>query len=132
MGVCVVAVADGGGGNEEGKGILLVGVEQATLGHFFDLAHSLFAVTAEVEVVFVAPKDRGACFDDSFGEEVVEVDNLIPALVADDDKQGALAGLDAVLHEGANARVDFLPHFATSSNCILQLSGCRNIKGRCN
>jgi hypothetical protein len=87
LGVCIVAVADGGGGDEEGKGILLVGVEQATLGHFFDLAHSLLAVTAEVEVIFVAPEDRGAGFDDSFGEEIVEVNNLVPALVADDDKQ---------------------------------------------
>jgi hypothetical protein len=33
-------------------------------------------VTTQVEIVFVAPKDRGTCFDDGFGEHIMKIDNL--------------------------------------------------------
>ena len=44
--VRVEAVADGGGGHEEGEGVVLLRIQQATLHHLLHLVHPLFAVTA--------------------------------------------------------------------------------------
>lgn len=47
----VVAVADGGGGDEQGKGVLALGVEQPPVAHFLDLFEPLLLVTAHTCVL---------------------------------------------------------------------------------
>ena len=44
--VRVEAVADGGGGHEEGEGVVLLRVQQATLHHLLHLVQPLFSMTA--------------------------------------------------------------------------------------
>ena len=65
---------------------------------------------AEVEVLLVAPEDRGAGPHDRLGEHIVQIDDLVTPLVTDYDEHGAVASLVAVLHERPDAAVDFLPH----------------------
>lgn len=72
----VVAIANVGGSNEKGKWVFFFWVKKAALGHFFDLTHAFLAMATEIQVVFVAPEDGGACFNDRFREHVVEIDDL--------------------------------------------------------
>jgi hypothetical protein len=74
---------------------------------------------AEVEVLLVAPQHRGACLDGRLGQHVVQVDDLVPPAVADDDEHAALAQLDAVLHQRADPGVDLFAH------------GARHLGGAC-
>ena len=46
----------------------------------------------------------------NYVEKAKRAPHLVAALVTDNDKQGALPQLDAILHQGADARVHFLPH----------------------
>lgn len=80
-------------------------------------------VPAQVQVLFVAPKNGWARFDDCLAEHVVQVHYLVPAFVADDDEKTTLAESNAVLHQRADTAVDLLPHVvrlgfeATPSGC---------------
>lgn len=72
---------------------------------------------ADLELVAVAPEDGGARLDAGLGEHVVEIDDLIARLVADDDEHGALPLPHAVLDHRADALVHLLPHPAAAPNC---------------
>ena len=71
---------------------------------------------AEAEFLLVAPQHRRPCLHSSFAEHVVQVYNLIFALVSDDNEQGSVPGLHAVLYESAYSTVDFLTH--SDSRCL--------------
>lgn len=65
---------------------------------------------ADLELVAVAPEDGGAGLDAGLGEHVVEVDDLVARLVADDDEHGPLPLPHAVLDQRPDALVHLLPH----------------------
>lgn len=72
-------------------------------------------MAADLELVAVAPQDGGPRLHAGLGEHVVEVDNLVARLVADDDEHGALPLPHAVLDQRADALVHLLPHRAAAS-----------------
>lgn len=74
-------------------------------------------MAADLELVAVAPEDGGARLDAGLGEHVVEVDDLVAGLVADDDEHGALPLPHAILDQRADALVHLLPHPAAAPTC---------------
>lgn len=74
--VCCSRVADVGHGNEELKGVLLVGLANATLNVTLDLGLTLLAVSGKAKLLLVAPEDIGTGRDTGLREEEVEVDDL--------------------------------------------------------
>jgi hypothetical protein len=66
--------------------------------------------TADLKLVAVAPQDGRPRLDPGLGEHVVEVDDLVPRLVADDEEHGAVLLLHSILDQRADALVHLLPH----------------------
>ena len=62
-------------------------VDLASLRLFFEFLHALLFVRTEAELFFVTPQDGWTGFDSGFGHDVVQIDNLLPAFVADDDEK---------------------------------------------
>ena len=108
--VLVHAVGDVGGLEEEGEGVGLLGVHEAALHELLDLLGALLPVAADLELVAVAPEHGGARLDAGLGQHVVEVDDLVARLVADDDEHGPLPLPHAILDQRADALVHLLPH----------------------
>ena len=73
------------------------------------------ALPADLELVAVAPQDGGPRLDAGLGQQVVEVDDLVARLVADDDEHGALPPAHGILDRRADAHVHLLPHPAAGS-----------------
>ena len=73
------------------------------------------ALPADLELVAVAPQDGGPRLDAGLGEQVVEVDDLVARLVADDDEHGALPPAHGILDRRADVHVHLLPHPAAGS-----------------
>jgi hypothetical protein len=69
------------------------------------LLDAFLLVAAEPQLFLVAPQDTRASLDSRLGEDVVQVDSLVPTLVADNDKEGTMVGADAALDEGADPAV---------------------------
>ena len=72
----------------------------------------------EAQLLLVAPKDLGTGPDGRSGQELVEVGNLILAMIADQNQHGPLAGHDGALDERADARVELLPDHMVVSDLI--------------
>mmetsp|Transcript_8347 Transcript_8347/g.23505 ORF Transcript_8347/g.23505 Transcript_8347/m.23505 type:complete len:243 (-) Transcript_8347:8-736(-) len=109
--VFVVAVPDVGGRDEEVEGVVDVRVVQAPLDLLLDVLRALLPVAAEAELLLVAPEHRGL-LRGYFRDHVVEVHNLVAAVVADDDEEAACLGVYAILHQGPDAAVHLLAHRA--------------------
>ncbi|KAI3478562.1 hypothetical protein L1887_59470 [Cichorium endivia] len=97
--VLVVAVADVCEADKELEGIAFALLADAALDVVFDLLLALLAVGGEAEVLLVAPEHVGTRLYARLGEEEVEVDHLVLALVADDDEEGAVVEGDIVADE---------------------------------
>ncbi len=65
---------------------------------------------AKAEVLLVAPEHARPRPHRRLAEHVVQVDDLVAALVADNHKQAAVPHLDAILDQRANATVDLFLH----------------------
>lgn len=104
----VVGVPNVGDGNKELEGILLVDLTDATFDIPLDLGFALLAMTAEAELLLVAPEDRGAGGDLCLRQEPVQVHDLVFSLVADQDEEGAVLALDTILDERVDSTVDDL------------------------
>ena len=59
MRLLVVAVADVGRSHKQLEGVVLVDVQVSRLDFLLQLPHALLAMTAEAQVLFVAPQDAG-------------------------------------------------------------------------
>ena len=67
---------------------------------------------AQVQVLLVAPEHCWPGLDNRLAQHVVQIDDLITALVPNDDKKTALPQFDTILHHRPDSSIDFLPHFA--------------------
>lgn len=114
--------------DEKLKLIILVGFN-AILALLLHQAHLLLSVPAKVniinrvfttnrhvnlrgeaEILLVAPQHGRTRLDLRVRQDVVQNDNLIARLLADNHKHGAMARLDAILDERAKAVIEFLSH----------------------
>ena len=64
----------------------------------------------EAKILAVAPENFGFVLEIIFGEDVMEVDDLVPGAIADQDKHGPLMTFDIVLDEGLYPAIDLLLH----------------------
>ena len=62
----------------------------------------------EAQLLLVAPQHLGTGLDGRTGQELVEVGNLILAVISDQDQHRPLAGHDGALDERPDARVELL------------------------
>lgn len=79
-------------------------------------------MSAETQVLLVAPEDLGLQDVGVLGEEIVEIDhlgnlrraggekNLVFSTVTDDKKESTLIGLGTVGQEGLDSGIDFFFH----------------------
>jgi hypothetical protein len=72
-----------------------------------------------VELLLVAPQHIGPGLDNRLGQHVVQVYHLLTPLVSNDHEQGAVVGLDAVLHKRTDAAIHLLPHIWAFSRKVL-------------
>lgn len=83
----------------------------------------------KAEILVVAPEDVGPRLHLRLGEEIVQVDGLVLAPVADNDEEGAGPALDSILDQRPDPVVDLLldDHFyksALASVMRTSYSGC--------
>lgn len=110
MRLVIVAVSDVGRSHEQREWIFLLGIQETSLCHFFDLLHSLPSMTAQIEVFLVTPQNGRPCFHHRLGQHVVQVHHLFSSTIAHHHEQAALSCLHASFHERANAAVHLLAH----------------------
>lgn len=116
-----------GGGGEEGEKENGKQIEERVKTHL-DLPHALLTVSGEAEILVVTPENRGTGLDSSLGEHVMEVHNLISALVTNDNEHGTMAHSHTILDNGADAGVDLLSHVYFF--LFLLLEGCDSSEDR--
>jgi hypothetical protein len=106
--VLVVRVLDVGRPDEHFERIVLVRLAGAAFNLALDLLHPLLAVRREAEILLVAPEHGRPRTDGRLAEHVVQIHNLILAIVADQHKERALSEHHAIVDERAHARVNLL------------------------
>jgi hypothetical protein len=62
----------------------------------------------ESEFFLVAPEDGWASRNPGFGEQEMESDDLVSAPISNEDKEGSVVRLDAILDERGDPRVELL------------------------
>lgn len=111
MGLLIVAVPDFSGADEEIEGVIDTLIIEALHLHVLDLFDTFLLMTGELEVVLVAPKDLGFLpVGGQFGENIVEVDNLVACPISHDHEHGPLVGFVSVLDQGLNTTVYLFFH----------------------
>lgn len=94
----VVGIPDFIRADEQLKGIIDILVIKPLHLHILDLLHPLLLVTAELQLVLVAPQYLGlAAIACQLAEDVVEIEHLVARAIADQHQHRPLVGLVAVL-----------------------------------
>lgn len=110
LGLGVVREANSRGRNEKFKWVVLVRVDEALLDALLDHFHALFLVRRESELLLIAPQNARTGLYCHFGKHVVEIDYLVAAFVADQQKERAMVVFDSIFQQLANSRVHLLLH----------------------
>lgn len=117
--VLVVAVANVGDADKELERIGSIALfSHASLDVSFDLCFPLLAVGGESQVLFVAPEHIGTGRGARLREKKVKVHHLIPAMVTDQHKEGAMVRCHIITDQGGDAGVQLLPHHDDGTDSV--------------
>lgn len=79
---------------------------------------------SEAELLLVAPKDGGSTGYLSLAQNIMQIDNLVPAVVTNQNKKGTVAQKDVIFDERSNPLINLLlghpdRKFEPGSNLVL-------------
>ena len=86
VGLVIITVSDVGRGHEHLEGVLLVNLHLARLDLFVQLLHLFLPVAGEAEFLLVTPEDIRPRLNSGLGKHVVEDNDLVTSLIADQDE----------------------------------------------
>ena len=109
VGLVIITVTDVGRGHEHLKGVLLVNLHLARLDLFVQLLHLFLPVAGEAEFLLVTPEDIRPRFDGGLGKHVVEDNDLVTSLVADQDEHRPPTLADAILNQQPHSVINLFP-----------------------